>query len=203
MMQKILVVITSIGIGLILILQARSFAKVETLVNRDRNPNVFREIQILRGVNENLRKEIETNEEQLSDITSRASSLTSLRDEMQKLELLTGEKSVSGEGVQMVIPSDIDAVWFVDLVNELVTSGSSAIAINSVRLTAKNAGFRSIPGALLMGNQVLHAPYKVSAIGDKKLISSALRQPGGLLERLENALGKAKILFTEEDTLRF
>lgn len=200
-LQKVLVVVTSIGIGLLLILQIRSFAKVETLVNRDRNPNVFREIQILRGIIENLRKEIVTNEKQLSDITSRASSFTSLRDEMQKLELLTGAKAISGEGVKITVPANIDAVWFVDLVNELVTSGAEAISVNTVRLTGKDSGFRSVPGAILMGDRVFRFPYVIEVIGDKKLLSSALLQPGGLIERLEKALGKVKAVLIEEEKI--
>lgn len=192
----------SLGIGFLLLLQWRSFGTVRETILRDRNPNIFREIQILKTVTDQLRQEIKQTETKLNEISSQASSLTSLQNEIKQFELFSGEIDVSGPGVRIILPTMVDTVWFVDLQNELVTAGAEALTINHIRITAENAGFRAIlPQTLLLGNQVLRPPLVIEAIGDRKLLMNVLLQPGGIIARLQKTLGKEEIQVTEEEKL--
>lgn len=201
--KKAVIFGTSLSIGFLLLIQWKSFGAVREAYLRDKDPNIFREIQILKTATDQLRQEIEQTKISIAEISKKTSSISSLRDETDRFALLSGEIDIEGLGVKITIPRAVDTVWFVDLQNELVTAGAEAMAVNGIRITSKSAGFRLIPPqTLLIGNHVTRPPFTIEAVGDGKILMNALLQPGGVIARLEKILGKKELLIKEEEKLK-
>lgn len=193
--QKSVIFCISLGIGLIVFLQWRSFGEVRQNYLRDRNPNIFREIQILKTLTDQLRQEIDQTRAKLSELSKSSYSSASIYSEIEKYKLLSGEISVAGPGISIAIPQAVDTSWFVDLQNELAGAGAEAVSVNKTRITGESSGFRLIPPqTLLIGNQVVRPPFLFYAVGDSDVLTKALSQPGGVISRLQKQIGKKEIV---------
>lgn len=201
--RKIVIFFTGVFIGFLILFQLRSFTYVEEIFMRDRNPNIFREIQILKNVISRFGREKDELRQQLSDIRSKTTALKALSEEFVKYELLTGEKSVHGQGIRIIIPVQVDEAWFIDIQNELVSAGAEAVAINGSRIVPGRTGFRVIPpNKLLIGNTVVKSPYTIEAIGDSEFLAKSMLVQGSTISRLQKLLkGKEIILKKEEDII--
>lgn len=188
--RQLMILITSILVGFLIVMQARSFADVTTMVGRDTRADVFREIKILKSTNEKLSSEIADLEDQLNKAGNNEKALEGIRQEIDKYRLLTGQVNVAGPGVTLSINGDIKAIWLTDIVNELFNAGAEAVSVNGIRLTGATGGFDTIPnGQIVLNGAILKKPFLFSAIGDKKVLQDALEQPQGILQRLRESLG--------------
>lgn len=203
-MRKIIVLLTALSVGFLVTLQFRSFALVKEKFIRDRNQNVFRELQILKTVNAKLSEEREELRKQLLELKTRASTAEILKKEEEKYRLLSGDEGVSGPGIRITLPKITEVLWFTDLLNEFVSAGAEAIAFNGVRVTNENSGFRVISEkTFLLGNQVLRPPIVVEAIGDPKTLEGIMLQAGSVISRMEQTIKNFDIQFSKEEKLVF
>ena len=185
-----------------MVVQFRSFSQVRTLVLRDSGRNIFNEIQILKQVTDDLKKEIEVAEKRKEDISSEISGLAAIEEEKARLQLLSGDIAIKGQGIVITIKEIIPAFWLIDLVNELATAGSEAIAVNGIRVTPQNAGFQVLPPeTLIFGRQVFYPPITIEAIGEKNNLTSALLQVGGFIERLERGRKFTDVVLEKRETI--
>ncbi|HMR01328.1 MAG TPA: DUF881 domain-containing protein, partial [Candidatus Gracilibacteria bacterium] len=152
--REVSMLLTAVLLGFLIVLQARSFEDVSDVINRNNRSDVFREIQILKDTNDQLRDEIDDLEDQLVKVSNNQDALESVREEIDQYEALTGKIDVSGPGVHVQISGDIQALWLTDMVNELLSAGAEAVSVNSIRLTNKTTGFDTIPSGQIMVNSV-------------------------------------------------
>ncbi len=184
--RKRAILITSFILGVLFVVQSRSFEGITQLATRDSASNTFREIQVLRDTNRNLATEISNLEDLLTKTKDSSSSLKVLEEEIAKFEVINGGLPVYGAGITVTVPDHTEIASLIDLTNELLGSGAEAVSVNGVRLTGNDFGFDGIPnGQVLLNGNILQPPYVFSAIGDSTTLENALRQAGGIIQRYE------------------
>ncbi len=141
----------------------------------------------------NLQKQVSEYEEELA---SQQTLVNDYVDDKRRLQMLVGELPINGPGVVVslndaeYIPSDQNVNDFIvhDLhvhmvINELLSSGASAIAINGQRLL--NDSFIQCIGPVISVDGVEHpAPFVISAIGDAGVLEASLMLENGVVEQL-------------------
>lgn len=198
--HQLSILLTATLLGILIIIQSRSFQGFSDVLSRNSRTDIFHELQILKQTNDNLRSEVGSLEEQIDRLSNNQETLDAIRSEVEKYELLTGRTNVSGPGVRMELRGNVRAIWLTDIVNELFSAGAEAVSVNSVRLTEKTSGFDTIPsGQIVLNGAPLQAPYVFSAIGDRQVLKAALQQPQGILERLSASERGIETVLEEKD----
>lgn len=180
--------------GFLFVLQSRSYTvATETLV-RESDSSIFQEIRILKNKNDDLRNEIVKLDETLDQLLNQDSALEAIAEELDTYKKLSGNFPVSGPGFHLTIDGDITVPWIVDLVNELFNAGAEAVDVNGIRIVNKTLGLDVLPnGQLLINGIVTTPPLEIRAIGEAELITEVLELPGGILDRIEEAVEGVKI----------
>ncbi|MCA9373903.1 MAG: DUF881 domain-containing protein [Candidatus Gracilibacteria bacterium] len=200
--REVSILLTAVLLGFLIALQARSFEDVSDVINRNNRSDVFREIQILKDTNGQLRDEIDDLEDQLVKVSNNQDALDSVREEIDQYEALTGKIDISGPGLHVQISGDIQALWLTDMVNELLSAGAEAVSVNSIRLTNKTAGFDTIPsGQIMINSVILNEPYTIEAIGERSVLENALIQPEGIIERLQRSVNGVEVVVEQRDAV--
>jgi uncharacterized protein YlxW (UPF0749 family) len=198
--RQLMILITSVLVGFLIVMQARSFTDVTTMVGRDTRADVFREIKILKTTNEKLSSEINDLEDRLAKMSNNQIALEGIRLEIEKYRLITGRVNVAGPGVSLSLNGEVRAIWLTDIVNELFNAGAEAVSVNGIRLTDAGSGFDTIPnGQIVLNGAILKKPFVFTAIGDKKVLQDALEQPQGILQRLRASLGGVEVTLEARD----
>lgn len=200
--RSLSILLTAILLGFLIALQALSFEDVGDVLNRNNRSDIFREIQILKDTNGDLRDEIDDLENQLDKVSNNQDALASVQQEIEKYEALTGRIDVSGPGVRVELSGDIRALWLTDTVNELLSAGAEAVSVNSIRLTNKTVGFDTIPsGQILLNSVILSQPFVIEALGDKAVLEESLVQSGGIVERMQRLVDGSQIVVQQKDVI--
>lgn len=184
--RTVVIGITSLILGFFVIVQWRSFGLLQDQ-HRDIHKNIFREIQILKETNQNLKTEIETLNQTLEETSNQALALQSIESEINKYKILGGAADIEGPGIIITIDSDVDALWLVDLVNELSSAGAEAISINDLRLTDDTQGFEILPqGQVFLHVNTLEKPYIFKTVGEPNELKNVILQKGGIYDRMKD-----------------
>jgi len=185
--RKITIILISLMLGILAAFQVRSFnSQTNIYTTRDSALNVFREIQILKDTNKNLKLEIEKLNDTLKQLKNRSSALKAIETEIEKDKLISGDVKIYGEGIKITISGEVNAIWLIDLINELYSAGAEAVSINGIRLTNQTIGIDELPNnQILLNGIILSHPYVVEAIGDSKLLYDAIGLPGGFAAKLK------------------
>jgi uncharacterized protein YlxW (UPF0749 family) len=200
--RKLSILLTSVVVGFLVVMQARSFTDATVLIGRDDRADVFREIKVLKTTNEKLADEIKDLENQLSKTSDNEKAIESVRQEIDKYRILTGRVDIEGPGITMTINGDIKAIWLTDTVNELFNSGAEAISINGIRLTGTTNGFDTIPnGQIVLNGSILKAPFEINAIGERTVLTEAMEQPYGIIQRMQQSIRDVEIKITPKDII--
>lgn len=200
---QLTILLTAILLGVLIVIQSRSFTDLTDIVGRDNHTNVFKEIQILKKTAEDLDNEIKGLEDQLSKATNQQKALEGIKQEIETDRILAGQTDIAGPGVALEIKGDLKSIWFTDIVNELFAAGAEAVSVNNIRLTEKTGGFDTIPnGQILFNSVILKQPFTFAAIGDSTTLEEALKQPQGILERLSQSVGGVTYELTKRELIR-
>ncbi|MGL5405282.1 MAG: DUF881 domain-containing protein [Propionibacteriaceae bacterium] len=115
------------------------------------------------------------------------SEASSLRSQLDKLQIAAGSTSVTGSGMVITLDDATNAtaargrVLDIDLrqiVNGLWEAKAEAIAINGQRLTP-NTAIRGAGDAITVNYKSLTHPYKIEAIGDAKTLQGKFAATSG------------------------
>lgn len=194
--------VTGLLMGTLFGLQSKSFVE-SVSYNRENQNNVFKEIQIVKESNDNLRLEVEDLELSLDNSTDQEAALENIKKEIEKYNILLGNLEVEGPGIVMKIGENLEIIWFNDLVNELYSAGAEVVSINGFRLNEGLSGFDNMPnGQILLGGEILSAPYEIIAIGDGENMFKALTQAGGIIERINNYKLKNVVEVIKQEDLK-
>ncbi|MBD3328216.1 DUF881 domain-containing protein [Candidatus Peregrinibacteria bacterium] len=200
--RHIFLLLTAVLLGLLIALQAKTFTNIGDVLNRNGRSDIFREIQVLKTTNDNLSDEVKSLEKQLEKLSNNQDALASVEDEILKYQSLSGDKEVTGPGINLTIEGQINSIWLIDIVNELLAAGSEAISVNGIRLVDSTIGFDTIPnGQILLNSVIINSPYKIEAIGERDVLEMAISQPNGILERMEKSLENVSFEVQEKDLL--
>lgn len=205
--RRIGILVVGVLLGLLVMIQWVSYKKVAAVVARDTTADIFSELTILKNTNQGLRDEIGALEEQLEKSSNRYLAHQAILEEMEKYRLLTGAKAVQGPGIEINIDLRVEAIWLVDLMNDLWSAGAEAVAINGIRLTPEMLGFNTFLDRSGLGNLIvlqghlIYPPYRVEVIGDSEVLEQALVQAGGMVARLKAAYPEIEVVVQGRELL--
>jgi uncharacterized protein YlxW (UPF0749 family) len=177
--------------------------------------------EALQKSNRNLQQEVTELRQKTANYESRMAAgdnmSATLQQKLQELRILSGLTPLHGPGLvitlrdtphQNQIPKGPDynpeagLIHDQDLaaiMNELKAAGAEAIAISGAdrsrpQRVIQNSAARCAGASIRVNDALLSGPFTISAIGDAANMESALRMPGGLLERLQlEPLGMVEI----------
>lgn len=188
---------TSLVLGILMVIQFRSYTTAEALLNRETtSTNLFAEIQMLKRTSEELQTEKDSLEKQLQESSDAAKTTEKITEEVSKYELLAGVTEVQGPGIKISFQDGftVPLFWLVDLVNDLWSAGAEAIAVNNIRITNTTWGLTEISGHLLLNGTTIQKPLVITAIGNTEAIAGTLSQATGFIERFTTQYEKNTVL---------
>lgn len=152
-------------------------------------------------------REVEVN------LAQQEKSFKSLLEDVEKLRMFAGEVQVKGPGVEITL-KDASYVKLEDnannyivheghvhkVINELLTAGAKAIAINGQRLV-QNSYIACIGPVISVDGNEYSAPFVISAIGDPEVLYSSLVILDGVRDQL--VMDNIEVKIEKKDELIF
>ncbi|MYL48794.1 DUF881 domain-containing protein [Halobacillus litoralis] len=152
--------------------------------------------------NKQLREELkdkrDTIQEFEDEMADREQVVADFVERKKKLQMLNGEVPIEGQGVEVVlsdaeyIPDEDQVNQYIvheshihSVINELLSAGAKAIAINGQRYMRDS--YIACTGPVITVDGVQHpAPFVISAIGDPEVLYSSLKLSRGVVDQLLN-----------------
>ncbi len=191
------------GLGFAVVTQVRATAGGDGLTTA-RESDLVRILDDLGARNDRLAAELRdlqaARDRLLSGTDQSSTAIEQAKTRADRLGILVGTVAATGPGVVVTVVDvggTVDAAALLDAVQELRDAGAEAIQIGPVRVVAQTALQDAEPGAVTVGGSRVPAPYSITAIGDPRTMSSAMRIPGGVVETMRN-LG-ADVTISERD----
>ncbi len=147
----------------------------------------------LRSELNQIRQEVQSIEKELGE---EADVIKDLVDTKANLQKMTGELSISGEGIMVTlkdasfIPAEDHANQYIvhdrhihQTVNELFSAGAKAVAINGQRIY-RNSYISCIGPVVSIDGTSYPAPFVISAIGEQEVLDVSLNLRNGVIDHL-------------------
>lgn len=150
------------------------------------------ELDRLRTETEDINKLILDKEDQYDKLSSLSSEEARelLLDELEKLQMTSGYKSVEGPGITIVMEDnnsegafgedfDIDVIHDADvlrIINDLKVAGAEAISVNGQRILPTSEIKCGGP-IIRVNGKSLATPFVIKAIGDPKVLNASVKAP--------------------------
>lgn len=178
-----------------------------------REGDLVRILDELEGRRERLRIEISDVNDRLDAVTSQKlgaqAAVTEARRRADELAIFAGTVPVRGPGVLLTLRKDSkvpDANRVLDAVQELRGAGAEGMQISgasgeTVRIVVSTYFVAADGGAIEVDGKTVTAPFVITAIGDPPTIKAALEIPGGVVDTIKRAGGRAKIEEHEDVTV--
>ncbi len=191
---QISLTIVCILFGALLMIQFRTQGTIAKSIVTESSANQAQIIANLYDSNVNLRKEVESLQQQHEKYQQSLSAggLGNLVSELNKYRAINGLAEVQGTGVELKIVADIRSEDVQDLINEFRNAGAEALTINNQRIAVRSS-VRADRGGVAVNNVRLDSPYVFQAIGAPEILDRALTRKGGLLSYLSNTYPNAAI----------
>lgn len=188
----------SISIGLVaLILTMVIFTQFKTVEETDitaieimRETELRAELANWKTKYEEVEAKLEEREQRIEEykqeLNNNENALQLLENEVKEAEEFLGLTALQGEGIEVVLTDNEEAIiehWdLLSLVNELTSAGAEAISINDERVVSSTEIVPVNKTIIFVNSKKISGPYVVKAIGDKKYLESALTIKGGYLD---------------------
>ena len=181
-------------LGIIIAMQYRSVKVNNTLAvyEQQRVNDLIMELLREQETNEQLTHRIEELQKDLefyrNDSKSDAETIEKLKEEILRLEIIAGLKTVKGRGVIDTIegignaPDDDDNILAV--LNELRAADVQARAVNDERIIATSE-VRRAGGYMMVYGRRLLPPYVIKAIADPDYLEGSLKIMEGVVDMLK------------------
>lgn len=162
------------------------FYKKQLLEMEEKNKGLREELKVKRDKIQEYDSKLASSEEVVADLVQRKN----------KLQMLAGELPVQGSGVEVTLK---DAQYIPDeeqvnqyivheshvhmVINELLSAGAKAIAVNGQRIFSDS--YISCTGPVITVDGIQHpAPFVITAIGDSDILYSSLDLTQGVIDYL-------------------
>jgi len=181
-------------LGIVIAMQYRSVKVNNTLAvyEQQRVNDLIMELLREQETNEQLTHRIEELQKDLefyrNDSKSDAETIEKLNEEILRLEIIAGLKTVKGRGVIVTIegignaPVDDDNILAV--LNELRAADVQALAVNDERIIATSE-VRRAGGYMMVNGRKLLPPYVIKAIADPDNLEGSLKIMDGVVDMLK------------------
>jgi uncharacterized protein YlxW (UPF0749 family) len=193
-------------LGFGLAVQVRSNTASNGLASA-RQEDLVRILDDLSSREERLRRQIASLEAARSRLTTtgdrNSAALVEARSRSAALGVLAGTVAAQGPGIQLTMSDPqrrLKAEDLLDAVEELRAAGAEAIQVGPVRIgldssftDAETTESAAAPAGILADGQLLTGPYQLLAIGDPPTLATALNIPGGVVDTVRQAGGRATI----------
>ena len=154
--------------------------------------------------NEQLRKEVAALEAQQADITAAQSrgdtSVDGIRRDLARVRAWAGLDPVTGEGVTITVSGAIGGPGVEELMNELLTAGAEAVAVEDVRVVPGSI-VAGPPGGLSIEDTPISDPFEIRAIGSREGLTGSLTRIGGIVAQLSATYPSVVVTVTPVDKL--
>jgi uncharacterized protein YlxW (UPF0749 family) len=127
------------------------------------------------------------------------SALQVSREDLRRITAFGGLAAVEGQGIQMDVDGNLDAIALNDLINELRNAGAEAIAVDGIRITARTVATEG-PRAMELDGVEVGERFTLRAIGSPDGLLSAMERPGGIISQLKLFI-KATIQISQEEAV--
>lgn len=191
-LKQIIILISAILVGFLGVNQFHSYQKIRAASSRDTNVTYANQVNLIVKTNDNLRNELVNLGNELNELRTTANVFQVIEKDIERFELLSGKKPVSGPGVTITVNHPLETFWIIDLLNELYVSGAEAVSINGKRITGSMGfvGQGNPELTMYLNNESpILQPYTIQAIGDPDLLKQYLDQNDGIVHRLRTSLG--------------
>ncbi len=189
-------------IGLALVAQFRSQARPTELTSLP-VAELSTRIQTLSEANAQLRTALAEQRGLLAEYRAAgaqgSSALDVSREELRRIRAYSGLAPVEGQGIELRVNGDLDAIALNDLLNELRNAGAEALAVDDTRITARSVVVEGAR-ALEIDGVAVDRTFTLRAIGDPDGLVAALQRPGGIVAQLEQFV-RATITIRQTETL--
>ena len=204
----VLVALLLAVLGFAAAVQVRT-AQVEGPLATARQEDLVTILDDLSNRNDRLRSEIATLNETQQRLTTGSgqseAALAEARRRAQLLGVLAGTVPARGPGVEMTIADPeglLTADVLLDALEELRDAGAEAVQIGGaegepVRVVASTALLDGDEGGVDVDGVLLRPPYRFTVIGDPSTLASALAIPGGVVDNVGQAQGRAVVTRSE------
>ncbi|MDI9483105.1 MAG: DUF881 domain-containing protein [Bacillota bacterium] len=181
-------------LGIIIAMQYRSVKVNNTLAvyEQQRVNDLIMELLREQETNEQLTHRIEELQKDLefyrNDSKSDAETIEKLNEEILRLEIIAGLKTVKGRGVIVTIEgignAHVDDDNILAVLNELRAADVQALAVNDERIIATSE-VRRAGGYMMVNGRKLLPPYVIKAIADPDNLEGSLKIMDGVVDMLK------------------
>ena len=137
-------------------------------------------------INEKLEENQAKVDEYKNQINNNSDATETLRNELNKANMIVGYTDVKGEGIEVILEDteyvNIDANDIIKLINELKLAGAEAISVNEERVVATTDIALVNNVFILVNGNRLSSPYTINAFGDEKYLESSITIKGGYVD---------------------
>lgn len=181
-------------LGIVIAMQYRSVKVNNTLAvyEQQRVNDLIMELLREQETNEQLTHRIEELQKDLefyrNDSKSDAETIEKLNEEILRLEIIAGLKTVKGRGVIVTIEgignAHVDDDNILAVLNELRAADVQALAVNDERIIATSE-VRRAGGYMMVNGRKLLPPYVIKAIADPDNLEGSLKIMDGVVDMLK------------------
>lgn len=181
-------------LGIIIAMQYRSVKVNNTLAvyEQQRVNDLIMELLREQETNEQLTHRIEELQKDLefyrNDSKSDVETIEKLNEEILRLEIIAGLKTVKGRGVIVTIEgignAHVDDDNILAVLNELRAADVQALAVNDERIIATSE-VRRAGGYMMVNGRKLLPPYVIKAIADPDNLEGSLKIMDGVVDMLK------------------
>ena len=176
--KNIIFFIVALFLGFVVIRQINAKQNVVSIMDSSKTAAVSQEVAELIKGNQKLRGEYSTLEEQNINLSSTSTDTNqtdeTLGKELAKLKIISGETSVSGQGIEITFKEDIEQTQIVDLINALRNIGIEAVAIGDQRIIVNTP----------ISSNLITKNTKIDIIGNQDILYDSLLRRGGIIEQI-------------------
>lgn len=167
-------------LGIALVSQVYAGKEIKKIIQPENNGVLALEVSHLTKSNADLRREIqdltaESNEYQNSSQLQK-NATEKYQDEMNRLLVIGGQSSASGQGLAIDINGRLSASQIIDLVNAIKNIGTEVISINGTRLILQTD----------LGQFTGTGHYEIKILGNSSLLKSAISRRGGIIDQISS-----------------
>lgn len=192
--------VTLFFLSMMLAAQMKSISNTEELIAGKREAQLADDLVTLQRKYNDLKEQNDKSQKIVEEYQTNASSndtlISSMKQELDYLTLLSGTKDVKGEGIVItlndgiktnvdnnsdVLVHDSDVLT---VVNELKAAGAEAISVNGQRIIATSA-IRCVGPVIQVNYQKVAAPFEIKAIGNAQYLESAMKIKNGIVDTLK------------------
>ena len=183
-------------LGFALVVQVQNYTSTSGLASA-RQEDLVRILDDLSSREERLRRQIASLEAARARLTTtgdrNSAALAEARTRSTALGILAGTVAAQGPGITLTMTDPrrgLTGEDMLDAVEELRAAGAEALQVGPVRVGLDSA-FTDSDGQIVADGRTLAPPYVILAIGDPATLATALDIPGGVVDTVRRAGGKA------------